>query len=98
MTQKRYIKLIMSQGVAKRDAEAKAIIALCVYKNYEDAFNNEIGYTNYDEMMRGLGITVQNLQKSINILAKNILANATALGLEAFQESLRKTMNGVDAG
>lgn len=83
----------MSQGVAKRDAEVKAKIALCVYKNYEDAFNNEIGYTNYDAMMRGLGIAIQRLQ-----IAINKLANATAIGLEAFQESFRKAMNGVDAG
>ena len=93
MTRKRYIKLIMSQGVAKRDAEAKAKIALCVYKNYEDAFNNEIGYTNYDVMMRGLEIAIQNLQTSIKMLS-----NAAAIGLKAFQESFRKAMNGVDAG
>lgn len=93
MTRKRYIKLIMSQGVAKRDAEVKAKIAICVYKNYEDAFNNEIGYTNYEAMMRGLRIEAQNLQKSINILA-----NAVAVGLKAFQESFSKAMNGVDAG
>ena len=99
MTRKRYIKLLMAQGVSRNEAQAYAREVVAEGISYQQDYDEIIAFAApFDKA----GIAYRNAVEAIKRIMDEVfpafieavkkMSEAAAAGLEAFTEAFRKVM------